>query len=170
MGSFHHLRSTHRADIKGKGILYEDHDGPIQLDDQEDSHTIREYRMSLIGKVLSPSMSLIGKIISELHNEGHIGRDLTLQLVASSYFWPTLRRDVERFVARCRICQHAKERATNAGLYFPLPVPTQPWTEMTDAVIVAVLFFREIYRLHGLPSLIVSDRDTRFLSHFWRSL
>lgn len=40
----------------------------------------------------------------------------------------------------------------------------------TNAVSVAVLFFHEIYRLHGLPSSIVSDRDTRFLSHFWRSL
>ncbi|WZZ83832.1 hypothetical protein YC2023_104404 [Brassica napus] len=78
-----------------------------------------------------PDCSLRLQIISELHNEGHVGRDRTLQLVTSSYFWPTLRRDVERFVSRCRTCQHGKGKATNAGLYLPLPVPTQPWTDVS---------------------------------------
>ena len=154
-----------------------------------------------------PDCSLRLQLISETHGEGHVGRDRTLHLLTSSYFWPALRRDVERFIERCVVCQHSKGHSTNAGLYLPLPIPTQPWTDIsmdfvmglprtqrgfdsifvvvdrfskmvhfipckktTDALQVAILFFRDIYRLHGLPSSIVSDRDSRFLGHFWRSL
>ena len=29
---------------------------------------------------------------------------------------------------------------------------------------------KEIFRLHGMPKEIVSDRDTKFTSNFWKSL
>lgn len=41
-----------------------------------------------------------------------------------------------------------------------------PYNKTTDAVQVVILFFREIYKLNGLPLSFVLDRDSRLLSHF----
>lgn len=35
---------------------------------------------------------------------------------------------------------------------------------------LAQTYFQEIVRLHGIPASIVSDRDSRFVSQFWKSL
>ena len=35
---------------------------------------------------------------------------------------------------------------------------------------LAELYIKEIVRLHGVPSSIVSDRDGRFTSKFWKSV
>ena len=39
-----------------------------------------------------------------------------------------------------------------------------------DAPIVADIFFENIYRHHGLPEEIISDRDSVFMSHFWDAI
>ena len=52
---------------------------------------------------------------------------------------------------------------TKYGHFLPL---LHPFT----APVVAKLFLNNVYRLHGLPTAIISDRDRIFTSHFWREL
>lgn len=38
------------------------------------------------------------------------------------FFWPGMRRGIVGFVQQCVVCQRAKGKALNTGLYAPLPV------------------------------------------------
>ena len=38
------------------------------------------------------------------------------------------------------------------------------------AVNIVDIFLKEIFRLHGIPKEIISDRDIKFTGKFWRSL
>ncbi|GJT11670.1 reverse transcriptase domain-containing protein [Tanacetum coccineum] len=129
-----------------------------------------------------PLCSLREAIILEGHAgglAGHFGRDKTLALLREQFYWPKMERDVNRLLERCRTCHIAKTHSSNAGLYTPLSVPVAPWEDMAyfvpcsktfDASQVARLYFAKIVKLHGVPKTLISDRDVKFVSHFWRTL
>jgi len=60
--------------------------------------------------------------------------------------------------AVCTIVDHATRR----GHFIPMK-------EKTSAEDFAAIFMKNYFALHGMPSHIVSDRDPRFLSDFWKA-
>jgi hypothetical protein len=46
-------------------------------------------------------------------------------------------------------------------------VPVKSTCKVID---IASIFMKEIFRLHGMPKEIISDRDTKFTSSFWKYL
>jgi hypothetical protein len=56
-----------------------------------------------------------------------------------------------------------RDRFSKYGHFLPM---SHPFTALT----VAKSFLTNVYRLHGLPTSIVSDRDRMFTSQFWQEL
>jgi hypothetical protein len=169
-----------------------------------DGYLFRENRLCV------PNSSMCELLVREAHGGGlmgHFGVRKTLDVLHEHFFWPKMKRDVERVCARCVTCRQAKSRVLPHGLYTPLPVPSAPWVDISmdfvlglprsrkgrdsnfvvvtrfskmthfischktdDATHIVDLFFREIVWLHGVPRSIVSDRDVKFLSYFWKVL
>ena len=45
-----------------------------------------------------------------------------------------------------------------------------PTRTIASALDIAQLLVKEIVRLHGIPARIISDRDAKFTSKFWRAM
>ena len=58
---------------------------------------------------------------------GHFGARKTLDILHEHFFWPKMKRDVERLCVRCVTCKHAKSRVLPHGLFTSLPVPSEPY-------------------------------------------
>jgi hypothetical protein len=61
---------------------------------------------------------------------GHLGHEKTLLMLADHFLWPRIRRDVDRYVRRCIVCNTSKSKLKLHGLYTPLPAPTTPWEDI----------------------------------------
>ena len=46
-------------------------------------------------------------------------------------------------------------------------IPVKSTHKMDDTT---KIFMKEIFRLHGLPRVVISDRNTKFTSPFWKGL
>ncbi|KAK1611049.1 hypothetical protein QYE76_034722 [Lolium multiflorum] len=92
---------------------------------------------------------------------GHFGREKTLLMLADHFYWPKMRRDVDRYVRRCITCNKSKSKLKPHGLYTPLPAPTTPWEDISMDF---VLGLPRTKRGHD-SIFVVVDRFSK-MSHF----
>jgi hypothetical protein len=177
---------------------------------EKGEHGINVLRDGLVyraNKFCIPTSFIRLLFLQEAHGGGLMGHFRVKKIedvLATYFFWPKMRCDVESYVSWCTTCNKAKSQLNPHDLYMPLYVPSVPWENISmdfvlglprtkrgrDSFFVAIdrfskmahfipchksdnashvadLFFSEIVHLHGVPNTIVSDRDAKFLSHFW---
>nr|GEY38474.1 hypothetical protein [Tanacetum cinerariifolium] len=119
--------------------------------------------------VVGNDLKLKKKLVQHFHDEaigGHSGAHVTMKKLGSLFYWKEISMDfIERFPT-----SHGKsvilvvvERISKYAHFIPL---THPFTVSQ----VAQIFLDQVYKLHGLPESIVSDRDKVFLRNFWKAL
>jgi hypothetical protein len=85
-------------------------------------------------KICVPNCSFRLLLLQEAHASGlmgHFGWKKTYKLLFDHFYWPKMRRDVERLVRRCITCHKAKSKLNPHGSYTPLPIPNVPWEDIS---------------------------------------
>jgi len=130
----------------------------------------------------------------------HSRRWKMLELVSRNYWWPQISRYVGRYISTCDMCLQTKSfQRPPIGELHPLPIPSAPWDTISVDFIIelpqsaghdsitkrahfvstvttisaagaAHLFLNHVWKHHGLPRKVVSDRGPQFVVEFTREL
>nr|GEY97676.1 hypothetical protein VITISV_020909 [Tanacetum cinerariifolium] len=143
------------------GFLMQD-GHPIAFEIRKLNETERKYTMQ--EKEMTTG-DLRRAILKEYHDSkwaGHPGITRTLALVERTYYWPRIGDDVETFEEGGSIIV-VVDRFSKYGTFIAAP----PDVTADDT---AKLFFKNAVKYWGVPHVIVSDRDPRFIVRFWTEL
>nr|GEW34242.1 hypothetical protein [Tanacetum cinerariifolium] len=88
----------------------------------------------------------------------HSGSDKMYQDMKKLYWWPNMKVGIAAYVSKCLTCAKVKP-----AIFTPIR-ETNPMDKLEK------IYLKEVVTRHGIPVLIISDRDPRFASNFWRSL
>nr|GFA88003.1 reverse transcriptase domain-containing protein [Tanacetum cinerariifolium] len=114
----------------------------------------------------------------------HPGSDKMYQDMKKLYWWPNKKADIATYISKCLTCAKVKaEHQKPSGLLVQPKIPEWKWDNITMDFVtklpkpdidpmdkLARIYLKEVVTRHGILVSIISDRDSRFASNFWRSL
>ncbi|GJS98854.1 putative reverse transcriptase domain-containing protein [Tanacetum coccineum] len=132
----------------------------------------------LNGRAWIPKVNNLRKVVMD---EAHRSRysiypevDKMYMDVKEYYRWSGMKRDIAIYVEKCLTCAKVKaEHKKPSGLLQQPKIPYAHFLPIQEDYLLekfAKLYINEIVSKHGVPLSIISDRDGRFRSRFWRLL
>lgn len=152
---FKHIKAIYEADPDFQEVYKETSKAAYGAYYQHDGYLFKDKRLCI------PQGSMRELLIREAHRGrlmGHFGRDKTLGVLMDHFYWPHLKRDVERFCSKCITCLKAKSTSHPHGLYMPLPIPNLSWVDIE--------FVLGLPKINNKDSIfVVVDRFSK-MAHF----
>ncbi|KAA3461767.1 reverse transcriptase [Gossypium australe] len=135
---FHHMKEFYVGDDDFGNIYTACENGSFEKFYRYDGFLFKE------NKLCVPQGSIRELLVLEAHSGGlmgHFGRDKKLTTLQKHFYWPQMRKDVERICGCCLACERAKSKVQPHGLYTPLPVPDtrRTNTEVVNRVLSTLL-------------------------------
>nr|GEY24909.1 hypothetical protein [Tanacetum cinerariifolium] len=107
----------------------------------------------------------------------HPGSDKMYQDLKKLYRWPNMKAEVATYVSKCLTCAKVKiEYQKPSGLLVQPKILQWKWENITMDFVTKLLkmtarqYLKEVVSKHGVPVLIILDRNGKFTLHFWKSL
>ncbi|GJZ03592.1 putative reverse transcriptase domain-containing protein [Tanacetum coccineum] len=99
----------------------------------------------------------------------HPGSEKMYQDMKKLYWWPNMKADIATYVSKCLTCVKVNaEHQRPSGLLVQPAIPEWKWDNIMMDFITKFPKSSQVAR-HGIPVLVICDRDGRFTSNFWRS-
>ncbi|GJV47664.1 putative reverse transcriptase domain-containing protein [Tanacetum coccineum] len=107
----------------------------------------------------------------------HTRSDKMYQDLKKLYWWPNMKAEIATYVSKCLTCAKVKAECQKpSGLLVQPVIPVWKCENITmdfetDSIEkLARQYLKEVVSRHGVPVSIISDRDSKFTSHFGKSL
>ncbi|GKA85384.1 putative reverse transcriptase domain-containing protein [Tanacetum coccineum] len=110
----------------------------------------------------------------------HLGSYKMYQDLKKLYWWPNIKAEIATYISKSLTCvkvkiEYQKPLAGQGTIWVIVDRLTKsahflPMREDDTLEKLTRLYLKEVVSKHGVPVSIISDRDGKFTSHFWKSL
>nr|GEV74468.1 hypothetical protein [Tanacetum cinerariifolium] len=136
----------------------------------------------LNGRICIPCQGNLRELIMhESHKSKysiHPGSDKMYQDLKKLYWWPNMRAEIATYVRKHYygfVTKLPKTSTSQDTIWIIVDQLTKsahflPMKETDSMEKLTRHYLKEVVSRHGVPVMIISDRDSKFTSHFWQSL
>ncbi|GJS71313.1 reverse transcriptase domain-containing protein [Tanacetum coccineum] len=108
----------------------------------------------------------------------HPGSDMMYQDLKKLYWWPNMKAEIATYVSKCMTCAKVKAEYQKPSSLLVQPIiPVCKWENITMDFVTKLPkttsgqdTIWEVVSGHGVPVSIISNRDSKCMSHLWKSL